>query len=548
MRWLAMLVLIVGCPSSSSPPPSKPTPGSAAADASTVEAPPSTPPKLVVLFIIDQWPQWAFREKRPHVTKGFDRLLREGEWHTGQHPSAATLTAPGHALLGTGEPPATSGILANQWWHKDAGRIVKSVEGLDGTLGPHHLRVPGLGDAVAAAGTGAKAVAVSLKDRAAILPLGRAGLAVYYDKKTARFTSNRPAAWLAKLPPIKPRLDEAWTPLDAAKLAQLSGTVDDGPGEVGERGFGTTFPHAARKTKDPNDALSALPLGNEVVLETALAAIDGEQLGTDATPDLLVVSLSTHDYVNHGWGHESWESWDMFLRLDAQLGQFLDGLDTRVGAAGWAMIATSDHGGAPLPERAGAGGRITYEELTDAANRAAITQLGPGQWIATVRYPNVYLSKAVLAAKERDKVVHKIILALESFPGIELAARTVDYAGGCDKRTGTAFAICLSLDVERSGEIFFLTKRNWLVVERAEPQATTHNTLYDYDREVPVIMLAPGRSPHVPAAAPSNTTIQMVRIATVIARWLGVTSPTNLPRPPTVTVPPPSPNVPPKPR
>ena len=531
MRWLVMVVLLVGCPSSSSPPPSKPTAGSGSAQPdANLEAPPSTPPKLVVLFIVDQWPQWAFKQKRPHLTKGFDRLLREGEWHTGLHPSAATLTAPGHALLGTGEPPATSGILANQWWNRDVGRVLKSVEGADGSLGPHHLRVPGLGDAVAAAGTGAKAVAVSLKDRAAILPLGHAGLAVYYDSKTAKLTSNGPAAWLAKLPPIKPRLDEPWTPQDPAKLAQLSGTVDDQPGEFGEKGFGTTFPHAAKKTKVPNEAIYAMPLGNEVVLETALAAIDGEQLGADDSPDLLVVSLSVHDYVGHGWGHESWEAWDMFLRLDEQLGRFLDGLDAKVGAGAWAMIATSDHGAAPLPERTGTGGRMTYEELTDAANRAAITQLGPGQWIATVRYPNVYLTKAVLAAKERDKVVQKIILALEAFPGIDLAARTVDYAGGCDKRTGNAFVICLSLDVERSGEIFFLTKRNWLVQEKAEPQATAHNTLYDYDREVPVILLAPGRKPHAPLAAPSSSTIQMVRIATIIARWLGVTPPTNLPR------------------
>src|SRR5690349_475882 len=68
---------------------------------------PAGPPRLVVLFVIDQWPQWSFVQKRPYLTAGFDRLLREGEWHTGQYPYAATLTAPGHALLGSGQP--TSG-------------------------------------------------------------------------------------------------------------------------------------------------------------------------------------------------------------------------------------------------------------------------------------------------------------------------------------------------------------------------------------------------------------------------------------------------------
>ena len=50
--------------------------------------------------------------------EGFDPVLREGEWLTGEHPTPATLTGPGHALLGTGEPPATSGILANEWWDR----------------------------------------------------------------------------------------------------------------------------------------------------------------------------------------------------------------------------------------------------------------------------------------------------------------------------------------------------------------------------------------------------------------------------------------------
>jgi hypothetical protein len=519
MRLAALLCTVAACSSQ----PKPPTSGSAAGSATpaSIEIPLAKPPKLVVLLVLDQWPQWAFVQKRPHLTKGFDRLLREGEWHIGQHPSAATLTAPGHALLGTGEPTATSGILGNEWWSRDGGKMIRAAEAPDGMLGAHNLRVPGLGDAIAAAATGAKAVAVSLKDRAAILPLGKAGTAIWFDKKTAKLTSTKPIAWLAKLPAIKPRLEEPWTPLDAAKLARLSGTTDDQKGEVGEKGFGPTFPHAPKKTKTPSDTILVTPLGNEVVLETALAAIDGEQLGADDKPDVLVVSLSAHDHIHHGWGHESWESWDMTLRLDEQLGRFLEGLDARVGADGWALIATSDHGGAPLPERTG-GGRIAHEDIQDAANRAASLELGTGTWVSSAKYPTVFLTPAALAHKKRDQAVHKIVLAIKAFPGIALAARTVDYAGNCDKRTGDAFAICLSLDIERSGEIFYLPKRHWMIYGRAEPTASAHGSLHDYDREVPVIVLAPGRRPHVAQTTPTTTTIQMARIAPLIARWLGI--------------------------
>ena len=53
-----------------------------------------------------------------------------------------------------------------------------------------------------------------------------------------------------------------------------------------------------------------------------------------------------------------------------------------------------------------------------------------------------------------------------------------------------------------------------------------------YDRMVPVLMLPPERKPHPPLAKPDAILIQMSRISTVLARWLGVTPPLEMPRPP----------------
>lgn len=325
------------------------------------------------------------------------------------------------------------------------------------------LRVPALGDAVAAARTGAKAVAVALKNRAAVLPLGHAGLAIYYDSQTASFTSYRGAApWLAahgRAHPVAPRL-VPWQPRDPARLAELSGVVDAQPGEVGEKGFGPTFPHDPKTTKLPADAVYAMPLGNELVLETALAAIDGEQLGADDHIDLLVISLSAHDYIAHGWGHESWEAWDCELRLDEALDHFLAELDRKVGKQRWAMIVTSDHGGSPLPETIG-GGRYTDEQIKAAANQAAALELGPGEWIAYANLPAIYLSKAALAQdpKALAKAKKKIGFALRAFPDLAFTAPLDAIAGRCDQRDGDARVLCRTFDPERSGDFVYLPAR-----------------------------------------------------------------------------------------
>ncbi len=532
VRTLAVLALLAGCPAPAKPPTALTTPPPEPEAPIGVIKPGTPAPRLVVLLIVDQLPAWAFTAKRASLTGGFDRLLRDGAWHTGQHPSAATLTAPGHALLGTGEPTATSGILGNTWWDRDAGKLVESVRDANGAVTSAWLRVPGLGDAMQVANQGrpvpGKTVAVSLKDRAAILTLGHAGTSIWYDWKSVAWTSIAPVPWLAewnRTHPIKAHLKDVWTPLDAAKLAALTGIADAAPGEVGDKGFGPTFPHDLGATKEPAAAIFAAPIGNEIVLDTATEAITAEQLGADDVPDLLVVSLSANDYIGHAWGHESWEAWDALLRLDQRLDAFVTALDERVGAGRWAMIATSDHGASPMPK-----GRMSYAQIKDAANKAAATELGGGDWIADAHFPTLFLTKAALAQKDRAKAVKKIVFALRSFPGLARVERTADVAGHCEQRTGEMFRLCLSVDPQRSGEVMFIPRPGWTIGSVEEPHATAHGSLNDYDRQVPVIMLEPGRTPHAALTAPDDTTIQMVRIATVIARWLGIPPPSTLPR------------------
>jgi hypothetical protein len=177
---------------------------------------------------------------------------------------------------------------------------------------------------------------------------------------------------------------------------------------------------------------------------------------------------------------------------------------------------------------------MTPEALAEVANAAAATELDAGTWVASAKYPNIFLTPALFAKppKDRAKGVHKILLALRAHPGIAMADRTVSFAGGCDKRTGDAFAICLMLDPERSGELFYLPAPGWILTDADEPVATAHGSWNAYDREVPVIMLPFGRVSHPRSTAPSSTMIEMVRVATVLAQWLGVTPPTNLPRDP----------------
>lgn len=522
LRILPLLAL-AACSAPAAPRATAGAPGHVTAPA------PDGSTKLVVLVVLDQWPEWAFEVKRPALRGGFARLLAEGDWRVGRYPSAATLTGPDHALLGTGKAPAQSGIIADEWWHRDSGLLLESVHDADGSISPKWLRVPALGDAIDAAKRGARAVDVALKPRAAILPLGRHGLSIWYDAKAVAMTTWQPPPWLVewnRTQPIAPRLKEPWTPLDPQHLAQLSGVADDQPGEAGTHELGKTFPHDASASKDPGHALLSMPLGNDVVIETATRAIEAEKLGQRDTTDFLVIALSAHDYVGHAYGQESWEMWDLELRLDARLDKLLDDLDRLVGAGKWAMIVTGDHGASPMPEKLN-GGRLTPEQLKTAANNAATAVLGPGSWIDDTHEPNIFFSSAMLAQPkgELESATKHVINALRAFPGLERVDRVANFAGHCDKRTGDDRALCLCFDPERSGDLFYFPANGWIFEGTDDHAATAHGSLHDYDRNVPVILLAPGRTRHAAQESPSAGEFAMTDVATTLAEWLGVTPP-----------------------
>jgi len=74
------------------------------------------PPKLVVVISVDQFSADLFAEYRNRFTGGFKRLLDGAVFPAGFQSHAATETCPGHSTIMTGDRPARTGIIANDWY------------------------------------------------------------------------------------------------------------------------------------------------------------------------------------------------------------------------------------------------------------------------------------------------------------------------------------------------------------------------------------------------------------------------------------------------
>lgn len=92
------------------------------------------------------------------------------------------------------------------------------------------------------------------------------------------------------------------------------------------------------------------PFGSDLLTDAAKAALDGEEMGVDDITDFLAVSYSGPDYIGHGMGPNSVEVEDTYLRLDKNIEDLLNTLDSKVGAGKYVVFLTSDHGVAEIPQ------------------------------------------------------------------------------------------------------------------------------------------------------------------------------------------------------
>src|SRR5688500_2588192 len=160
----------------------------------------------------------------------------------------------------------------------------------------------------------------------------------------------------------------------------------------------------------------------------ALIAIDEMALGKDDEPDLLVVSVSTTDYVGHNYGPDSLEQLDTLRRADASLRRFVRALDEKIGRRRFNVLVASDHGAPPLPGAMLAnpatarvpGGIVTFTSIAEAADAAAKKALPADKKKRVLGFssPQLFFDLTELSPADTRKLLDAVIVAVEAVPGI----------------------------------------------------------------------------------------------------------------------------------
>ncbi|MGO4474866.1 alkaline phosphatase family protein [Massilia sp. 2TAF26] len=518
-------------------------------DAAAAPVRDTPPPKLVLVMVIDGLPAEQLQRYRAQFAPdgGLRRLLEQGTQFTNAHQAhGVTVTAVGHSAVLSGAYPYHHGIIGNSWIDA-SGRLVYCTEDAnykyigeetgehDGTS-PARLRVDTLGDQLRyASGNRSKVVAVSGKDRGAILLAGKTGTAYMFMDKTGDFASStyymqQHPAWAERFNQAKPQdryYAKSWKPLLPAG-AYVDDAPDPEPSLKSPNRFPFTFySESGEPGADYYTRLKASPAIDELTLEFAQAAIEGEQLGGNASgaTDLLGVSLSGHDYVNHAYGPESRMSHDHLQQLDRMLGKFFRYLDQRVGKDQVLVVLTADHGFANTAEFSRSrhidARRIDQKPLVAGLEAELGKRFGIAGLVKHAYAPEVYLDYDAIERHKlpRREVEDAAARWLLGQPGIAEVFTRSQLEQGVAGKSRLALLMQRAWNRELSGDLV-LVPTAYSSFGSGDSGAT-HGTPYAYDTQVPLVLM--GRPWIRSGAAPQYA--EVVDIAPTLAHLLRLRAP-----------------------
>jgi predicted AlkP superfamily pyrophosphatase or phosphodiesterase len=486
-------------------------------------------PKLVVVIVIDQFRgDYLERYRDQFGDSGFRFFLDHGAYFPNcNYNYANTRTAPGHSTLFTGAYSNGHGIAANEWWDQKKKRMVTSVEddttklvGIPGSkigASPHNLLADTLGDELKLATQGkARVFAVSLKDRAAVLPGGYAGDAAYWiDPKsgvwvTSTYYRDDLPKWVQDFNSSRPQKywDREWKDSQGVVLRSTAHrTGKDG----GDAGF--------------YDVVGSTTFANEYEFEFARELMVYENVGRGPATDLLSISLSANDILGHQVGPDSPEMQQMALDLDRELADFINFLGHQIGLVNVWIALSADHGVSSLPDAVKKlripAANLDATKLEAQINSVMTAKFSPGHQATYVKldYPLAWLDQDAFAAAHVHE--HDAEVAV---------GEAMKQAGSRDYYTKSQLAMGVAPNTALGRKYLnsYSPEGSWYVMGVPDiytvgpGKGTDHTSPYSYDTHVP---LAFSGLPF--QAGTYRTSAEPVDLAATLASLLGINAPSH---------------------
>ncbi|WP_420552712.1 alkaline phosphatase PafA [Tenacibaculum aiptasiae] len=479
-------------------------------------------PKLVVGVVIDQMRyDYLTRFASKYGEDGFKRLLEDGfSLENAHYNYIPTYTAVGHASIYTGTTPTNHAIISNTWYDKYTKEMVYCVDdsnyntvGYDGDGGkksPNRMLTTTITDQLKLAqNMNGKTIGVAIKDRSAILPAGHAADGAYwfYGRDigkwiTSSYYMNNLPNWVQEFNNSKivdEYLKQPWESLYDINTYTESITDDNNFEKAFKGEEKPIFPHDIPNLKSENknySIIKATPAGNTLTTDFAKAAIIGENLGKSEFIDFLAISYSSTDYVGHQFGVASKEVEDTYLRLDKDLADLFQFLDTEIGEDNYTLFLTADHAAVQVPAYLKSvkipADYFSYTEFKTYVNDITKKYFNSDALVESISNFQIFLNKEKIEELKLDvhTVSQKIADEAINYKNIykSVTAKTLQTTTFTN---GILNSLQNGYNQKFSGDILLIPNPSTLSAYYKNG-GTSHGSGYSYDTHIPMIFYGNG--------------------------------------------------------
>lgn len=417
-------------------------------------------PRLTVVAVVDGMTTEDLNKLRPYWQQGGLRTLSEEAYQTSiSYPHLVYGGNETTATLMTGVLPQRHGYTMDTYFLRRDRNIHMLLEdesahgiGTNIHISPKALLAQTMTDQMRLRYPEAKIYAIGTSPQTTVLMAGHAANACCWidpESKTwvatAAYTEGLPSAAYeqnenGKIATIAER---TWTP-------RMEIPVYTCPTEQ-EKKKGFSYP--------VGQVLMRAPQANTLVIELALDIQKEAKLGTDATPDMLMLHLNTLSPAAESDYIASAEHEDMYLWLNQDLGYLMEQLDKRIGRTNYQILVV----GRPILGTSSQ--TLTNLHMpvqtfnTDRAAALTGTYLmalyGHERWIDGSYGQSIYLNRTLIEQKRLslETIQRQVANFLMDFEGVQIAMP--NYEAVLYPQLGT------SLSKRHTGDVVFMLQPGW---------------------------------------------------------------------------------------
>ena len=249
---------------------------------------------------------------------------------------------------------------------------------------------------------------------------------------------------------------------------------------------GFSYDPTSKKSKSSSSILRNTPSANSLVAGLGLKIFTGEQLGNDIYPDMLLLQFSVRTPSEKTTALQSAEKEDMYLRLDKDIQNLLQKIDSKIGLDKTLIFMFGNQTGIHSPTELGENkipaGYFNADRSLALLSSYLMAIYGQQKWISGYYGKNIFLNREKIEEKKINlsSIQQTVADFLLNFEGIQSAFPSSQVLNMGGNTNSDMARLRNSTNKNCVGDVIITLLPGWLEVDNKNNPVGESNAIVSY--------------------------------------------------------------------